>query len=302
VPPSDDPEDDDVRDSGEHDAPDVSSGSARRSESRPRPPSATGWERAESTQRPKRRRITLDMVGPPLSLPSIPTANAEAPLPQLHPLPAARLDPPSVELALPDLEQLMGRASIVAERELVTPALEDGWGRARDMPTSAPPRPRASTPPPFDVALAQGMKLPGLASQLGRVAPRSRAPGTTVSDLEGEMIDRYALGDFTGALRAAELVLGKQADNAEANKCAASCRERLGHLHLSRLGGSGRVPRVAVDGSEVRWLGLDHRAGFLLSRVDGASTIDELVDLSGMARHEALKILVELMDAGALKF
>lgn len=169
------------------------------------------------------------------------------------------------------------------------------------MPPNAPPRARASTPPPFNVAVAQGKKLPA-AGDAHRLAPKSRPVGSSVLDLEGEMIDRYALGDFTGALLAAELVLGKQADHVEAKKCAASCRERLGHLHLSRLGGASRVPRVGVDGSEVRWLGLDHRAGFLLSRVDGASTIDELVDLSGMARHEALKILVELMDAGALKF
>lgn len=252
----------------------------------------TGWGRVEAAHRVKRKRITLDLIGPPLSLPATETANnAELPLPQM--------DPPSAELALPDLERLvLGRTSLVAEPPVV---LEDGWGRSREVPSNTPPRPRASTPPPFNVAMAQGVKVPS-DSRSSRVGPRSRPPGSTVLDLEGEMIDRYALGDFSGALLAAELVLGKQADHVEARKCAASCRERLGHLHLSRLGGATRVPSVAVDGSEVRWLGLDHRAGFLLSRVDGASTIDELVDLSGMARHEALKILVELMDAGALKF
>jgi hypothetical protein len=258
----------------------------------------TGWGRVESPSRNKRRRITLDLAGPPLALPNAgPPANVVGPLPQM--------DPPSAELALPDLERLMmGRSSIAGEGVRVsTPqpfALDDGWGRSRETPPNAPPRARASTPPPFNVALAQGVKQSS--ESHARLAPRSRPPGSTVLDLEGEMIDRYALGDFTGALLAAELVLGKQADHVEAKKCAASCRERLGHLHLSRLGGAMRVPRVAVDGSEVRWLGLDHRAGFLLSRVDGASTIEELVDLSGMARHEALKVLVELMDAGALKF
>jgi hypothetical protein len=185
--------------------------------------------------------------------------------------------------------------------EAAPPALDDGWGRSREMPPNAPPRPRASTPPPFNVAMAQGVKLPPNVDAR-RLMTLGQPQGSSVLDLEGEMIDRYALGDFTGALLAAELVLGKQADHVEAKKCATSCRERLCHLHLSRLGGANRVPLVAVEGSEVRWLGLDHRAGFLLSRVDGASSIDELVDLSGMARHEALKILVELMDAGALKF
>jgi hypothetical protein len=121
-----------------------------------------------------------------------------------------------------------------------------------------------------------------------------------VLDLAVEMLDRFALGDFSGALLAAEIVLGKDPKHAEAQRCAASCRDRLSDMHLSRLGGAHRLPQIAVAGSEVRWLGLDHRAGFLLSRVDGKSTIEELVDLSGMARHEALKVLVELVDAGAL--
>jgi hypothetical protein len=261
----------------------------------------TAWGKVEGSQRLKRRRITLDLNGPPLALPGEPVPNSSVP-----PSPPAdvdgslpRIDAPSAELALPDLERLMlGRPSTLGEP--VPPELDDGWGRSREMPPNAPPRPRASTPPPFNVAMAQGVKVPSSGDARRLVAQR-RPPGSSVLDLEGEMIDRYALGDFTGALLAAELVLGKQADHFEAKKCAASCRERLCHLHLSRLGGAARVPLVAVDGSEVRWLGLDHRAGFLLSHVDGASTIEELVDLSGMARHEALKILVELMDAGALK-
>ena len=257
-------------------------------------PPVTGWDRADSPAgpRPKRKRITLDVIGPPLALPDPPAGSA---------LPDLAMDPPSAELSLPDLERLvLGRAPLSAEREIPSQILEDGWGRSREMPTSAPARSRASTPPPFSAAAAQSAT--GLTDALRLVATRSRPPGSSVLDLEGEMMDRYALGDFTGALLAAELVLGKDSGHSEAKKCAASCRERLCHLHLSRLGGATRVPRVAVDGAEVRWLGLDHRAGFLLSRVDGASTIDELVDLSGMACHEALKILVELLDAGALGF
>jgi hypothetical protein len=57
-----------------------------------------------------------------------------------------------------------------------------------------------------------------------------------------------------------------------------------------------------VPDAEVRWLGLDHRAGFLLSRIDGVATVDELVDVSGMGRLEALKILAELLEAKAIRF
>jgi hypothetical protein len=59
---------------------------------------------------------------------------------------------------------------------------------------------------------------------------------------------------------------------------------------------------VAVRDVDLRWLGLDHRAGFLLSRIDGHASLDEVLDVSGMPRLEALRTLVDLCEAGALTF
>lgn len=120
-------------------------------------------------------------------------------------------------------------------------------------------------------------------------------------DLTAEMAERYALDDFTGALRIAELVLGRESEHPDARRIAGESRRRLEHLYTSRLGGLGRVPSVAIPDSDLRWLGLDHRAGFLLSRVDGQNSIDELVDISGMPKLEALKTLVELLEVGAIR-
>ncbi|MEZ4248850.1 MAG: hypothetical protein R3B99_11480, partial [Polyangiales bacterium] len=120
-------------------------------------------------------------------------------------------------------------------------------------------------------------------------------------DLASEMAERYALDDFTGALRIAELVLGRDAEHPDARRIAAESRRRLEALYTSRLGGVGRAPSVALPDADLRWLGLDHRAGFLLSRVDGHNTIEDLVDISGMPRLEALKTLVELLDVGAIR-
>ncbi len=119
-------------------------------------------------------------------------------------------------------------------------------------------------------------------------------------DLRSEMHERLALDDFTAALGLAELLLGRDDGDAEARAVAAECRKRLAQLYLSRLGNTGAVPRLAVPAGEIRWLGLDHRGGFLLSRVNGVATVEELCDVSGMERLEALKTLVELRDAGAI--
>jgi hypothetical protein len=120
-------------------------------------------------------------------------------------------------------------------------------------------------------------------------------------DLVGEMEELYALDDLTGALRFAELIMGREPDNDQAKRCAENCRRRLLGLYSSKIGDLQAVPVPAMSETELRWLGLDHRSGFLLSRVDGLATVEEVLDICGMPRLEALKTLVELLNRGAIR-
>ncbi len=126
-------------------------------------------------------------------------------------------------------------------------------------------------------------------------------PSSPDLDLRAEMNERFALHDFTYALRIAELLLGRDPEDPEALRIASRSRGRLEQIYTARLGAVGATPELAVPEAEVRWLGLDHRAGFLLSRVDGKHTVEELLDVSGMRRLEGLKTLVELKDVGAIR-
>jgi hypothetical protein len=72
-------------------------------------------------------------------------------------------------------------------------------------------------------------------------------------------------------------------------------------LYASKIGDLSGVPVQALSENQMRWLGLDHRSGFLLSRVDGLSTIEEVLDVCGMPRLEALKTLVDLLERGAIR-
>jgi hypothetical protein len=67
-------------------------------------------------------------------------------------------------------------------------------------------------------------------------------------------------------------------------------------MYAARLGALDRVVSVAVPADQIRWLSLDHRAGFLLSLVDGISTLEEILDISGMTRLEALRIMYALLE------
>ncbi len=60
------------------------------------------------------------------------------------------------------------------------------------------------------------------------------------------------------------------------------------------------VPRGAMSRALIAKLPLDHRAGFVLSLVDDASSVDEILDVSGMSVREAREILVHLARRGVI--
>lgn len=132
------------------------------------------------------------------------------------------------------------------------------------------------------------------------VAPPSRT-SSDADPVRGSMKDRYAIGDFTGALSMAEAILGRDAGDLEAQRYATSCRDVLSQMYASRLGSLEQIVAVALTPEELRWLTLDHRAGFMVSMIDGASTIAELLDISGMTRLDALRILSHLLEQRVIR-
>jgi hypothetical protein len=236
----------------------------------------------EGGARKSRKRITLRISAPALELPSEVGAGGASFDDELG---------NSVELALPtDLDT----PEVATEADDASTDGLDGWSRSRPTATVPPPapRPRSEHPP--------ATRSSESTDSLRLVSARSRPSPAHPPDLAAEMNDRFALGDFTGALRAAELLLGQDPKDAEATQVATVSRDRLVSFYLARLGGLEAVLDLKVAGAEVRWLGLDHRAGFLLSCVDGTTTVEEIVDVSGMPKHEALRLLAELLDGGAV--
>ena len=117
-----------------------------------------------------------------------------------------------------------------------------------------------------------------------------------IDDPIAEMRERFSLGDYTGAFEMAELLLAEDPDDMEAAECAENCRGILDGMYAARLGPLDRVPTVVVQRAQLRWLSIDHRAGFVLSLIDGSSTLDMILDVSGMPRIDAMRILNELLQ------
>ncbi|HEX7481423.1 MAG TPA: hypothetical protein VF331_26710 [Polyangiales bacterium] len=218
--------------------------------------------------------------------------------PPATPLPQLGAD----EVVLDDIEaNTTARAGGSLPPPLGQSEEHDAWTTDRLSRQSTVPPVRHADVDRLRKLSATEMEVPLKDTEGGALDLVDRSRPSQQLDLVGEMEELYALDDLTGALRHAELILGRMPDHEQAQRCAANCRSRLIQLYTSKVGATDRVVSVALSESQLRWLGLDHRSGFLLSRVDGVSSVEELLDVCGMPRLEALKTLADLLERGAIR-
>ena len=119
-------------------------------------------------------------------------------------------------------------------------------------------------------------------------------------DSHREIADHFALGDYAAALYSAELQLGLDPGDESARQYAETSRARLETRYTTRIGSLDYVFNLAVPAAKVKWLGLDPQAAFLLSLVDGQTTVAEVLEFCQMGRLEALRVFTELLEAKAI--
>jgi hypothetical protein len=237
---------------------------------------------------PSDTAITL----PPPALPATPppaTAGTPAIAPPSEPF-SQRKTPPAI--AKPDAARRPRRATPQPSSQSLLALVN------RNAPSAPPAARRIETPRMGSQGIgARGIEAPGVdeGTALELVAKQAD-PTPPSTDPVGEMHERFALGDYSGALVVAESLLEENPSHAEANEYAESCRGVLAQMYTARIGPLDRVPFVEVQRDQLRWLSLDHRAGFVLSLVDGVSSLEMILDVSGMATLDALRILYELVE------
>jgi hypothetical protein len=163
---------------------------------------------------------------------------------------------------------------------------EEGWTDVRESwvgPSPATELPVAPIIKSAPKSLPPPLPNPGVMDK--RATPPSRKP----------MQARMAAADWAGASMAAEALLRRDPADAEAAECGKSCRAKLRELYTERLGGSlDRIPQLAMAIDSVVSLTLDVRSGYLLSRIDGLATLEQIVNRGILPPVDSLRVLSEL--------
>ena len=223
------------------------------------------------------------LAGPPASGPS-PRARAAPPEPPAPPV-----------------------APVVPVVPVVPPAPTPGPAPARHEPQFAPSPwdDGPATSPSILLGSEGGLNLDAVAekSDIRPLVPRSGRPTTPQDDVAVWMTaakDLLDLGDFSGSLEMIEKILKVDPEHAEARDYLTQNEATLVAMYESKLGPLGSVPRLVIKPEEIMWLNLDHRAGFLLSQIDGAVDYENLFALSGLPRLDTARILAALLLDGVI--
>ena len=127
--------------------------------------------------------------------------------------------------------------------------------------------------------------------------PGAHAECTRLMDQAREL---FALGDFSGSMVRVEQVLALEPLHEDARTYLQRNAETLQKMYESKIGDLYVVPNLLLPPDEVIWINLHHKAGFVLSQVDGSLTFEDIVAVSGMPRFETLRILAELVQNGII--
>lgn len=167
---------------------------------------------------------------------------------------------------------------------------------------------RSDTPNPFIVHEAPtGVRKPLVKTSPPPVPEfRGREPMQTeennqpVSEsLREQARSLYEAGEFRSALDVVKALLS-QVPDAEALQLQSVLEGELERVERERIGSLSQVPRLIVNLSSLSELQLDHRAGFLLSQVDGMLCYEDIIDMSSMTRLETMTLLADLQDQGII--
>jgi TPR repeat len=204
-----------------------------------------------------------------------------------------------------DLERL--HAGSFADPVVTAPTRELGLRNA--VPTTPPERPlsqpegtRHDIVLPFDPIDARSAQI---LDDVDEGAPTDEAKEDRtrrrITTLFEKAVEWDAAGEVDRAVAAVDLALSEDPNSALAQKLIHRNRDAMQTVFQNFLGDLSRTPQLARPLHELASAPISPRAAFLLSRIDGMISVDEILDVSGMPRLEAYRHLCQLYLRGILR-
>lgn len=106
--------------------------------------------------------------------------------------------------------------------------------------------------------------------------------------------------NLEAAITALELAFSEQPDSAVAQRLIHRHIDTLLDIYERYIDNPQAVPVLAISPAEFHVYAIDSRAAFLLSRVDGLLTVEDILDVSGMTNLEAYRYLCSMLCQGIL--
>ena len=104
--------------------------------------------------------------------------------------------------------------------------------------------------------------------------------------------------DYGRAVDLGERFLERNPTHAPSQLFVQECRTLLEHQLLRRFGSLERVVALRAPLQALMGATMDRRTAFLLSRIDGRITLEDLIDVVPMPRADTLRLIAAAIDDG----
>ncbi|HUS29600.1 MAG TPA: hypothetical protein VMZ53_13900 [Kofleriaceae bacterium] len=259
-------------------------------------PKRSTRDQLEQSLRPPARRTSEELSQAEVMLPHAPTQDFDghgridvgAPTRELGLRPPARLSNPV------DEDAPTGEADVRAIRE----AAGRREGNARPVSEGT----RHDIVLQFDpIAARSAQVLAEVDADAPPDEPKEEQTRRRITMLLQKAIEYNAAHETDKAVTAVDLALAEDPNSALGQKLVTRNKDTIMQIFQSFIGDLDRQPHLARPLHELAKEPISPRAAFLLSRIDGTLTVDELLDVSGMPRLEAYRHLCQLFLRGILR-
>ncbi len=111
---------------------------------------------------------------------------------------------------------------------------------------------------------------------------------------------RIKAGNYDSVSELLDSVLQENPNHSEILRLKTLNDEKRLQRMESTLGDLTRCLRLNLRQEEMVWQSLNHHEGFVLSQVDGITSIEDIIDIAGLPRAQVIEILVKLIKQGLL--